>query len=83
MTAAKLFLKSVGKGMKGFGEKITAFVNTMLLLLVYLVGVGLTSFVARIFGKHFLERKTSKKVNSYWSDLNIKKQEREKYYKQF
>ena len=64
MTATKLFLKSVGKGMKQYGEKITTFVNTVLLLLVYMVGVGVTSLVARIFGKHFLERKTSKTVNS-------------------
>lgn len=83
MSGGKLFLRSVGKGMKGFGEKITAFVNTALLLLVYIVGVGITSLFARIFRKHFLERKTSKKKASYWSDLNIKKQEREKYYKQF
>jgi len=69
--------------MKQYGEKITAVVNTMLLLLVYIVGVGVTSLIARIFRKHFLERKTSKKKASYWSDLNIKKQEREKYYKQF
>jgi len=69
--------------MKQFGEKITTVVNTVLLLLVYVVGVGVTSLVARIFRKHFLERKTSKKKTSYWSDLNIKKQEREKYYKQF
>jgi len=83
MTSAKLFLNSVGKGMKQYGEKITAFVNTVLLLLVYIIGVGVTSIVARIFGKHFMERKTSKKKASYWTDLNIKKQEREKYYRQF
>ena len=69
--------------MKQFGEKITTVVNTVLLLLVYVVGVGLTSIIARIFRKHFLERKTSKQKTSYWSDLNIKKQERDKYYKQF
>ncbi len=80
---AKLFFKSVGKGMKQFGENITAVVNTVLLLVMYIVGVGVTAIFARIFRKHFLERKISKKKASYWSDLNIKKQEREKYYKQF
>lgn len=82
MTARK-FVTSVGKGMKEFGEKIATVVNTILLLLVYIVGVGVTSLIARIFRKHFLEKKTSKKASSYWSDLNIKKQERGKYYKQF
>ena len=79
----KLFFKSVGKGMKQFGENITAVVNTVLLLVVYIVGVGVTAIFARIFRKHFLERKISKNKVSYWSDLNIKKQEREKYYNQY
>lgn len=79
----QLFLKSVGKGMKQFGEKITAVVNTVLLSVVYIVGVGLTSLAARAFRKHFLERKTSQKAPTYWTDLNIKKQEQKKYYRQF
>ncbi|MEK6939951.1 MAG: hypothetical protein AABX31_04440 [Nanoarchaeota archaeon] len=69
--------------MKQCGEKITVFVNTMLLLLVYFIGVGLTSLLARLLKKSFLELKPSKKTSSYWIDLNLQKQEREKYYKQF
>lgn len=83
MNQAQLFLKSVGKGMKQFGENITALINTLLLLMVYFIGVGVTALIARFIRKQFLDQKTSKEAKSYWSDLHITTEEQKKYYRQF
>jgi len=75
------FLIGFKKGMGNFGQNIALIINTILLTLVYLIGVGLTSIFAKIVGKHFLETKLSK--DSYWSDLNSKKKPIEEFYRQF
>ena len=69
------------KGVKGFGQNISMLVNTILLSVVYFIGVGLTFIFAKIFRKHFLELKLKK--DSYWSDLNLSKKKIEEYYRQF
>ena len=68
--------------MKNFGQGIAVIINTILLTFVYLIGVGLTSIVAKISRKHFLEMNLSKN-DTYWSDLNLKKKSIDKYYRQF
>ena len=65
-----------------FGRGIAFLVNSLLLALVYFIGVGITSLIAKAFGKRFLEMKSSKK-DSYWSELNLKKKPIESYYRQF
>jgi len=75
------FLKGVRQGMRNFGHLISVLVNTALLLVVYLLGVGVTSLIARISGKQFLQMKQGKK--SYWSDLDLKKRPLEAHYRQF
>ena len=77
----KQFFKGFKKGMGDFGHNIASIINTVLLSFVYVIGVGPTSIVAKIVGKHFLEIKLSK--SSYWSDLNLKKKSIEDYYRQF
>ncbi len=79
----KLFFKGFKKGMHNFGGTIATIVNSGLLLIVYFIGVGITSIIAKLSGKHFLETKISKKRDSYWSDLNLKKKPIEEYYRQF
>ncbi|MDP3918386.1 MAG: hypothetical protein Q8Q35_00580 [Nanoarchaeota archaeon] len=76
------FFKSFKEGMNNFGQKIAIIINTALLSLVYIIGVGLTSLVAKILNKNFLDTKLSKD-KSYWKDLNLKKKPIESYYKQF
>lgn len=83
MSKLKQFFKGFKKGMNKFGNGISIIINTVLLLVVYIIGVGLTSIFAKIMKKHFLERKISKDKETYWSDLNLKKQPMEKYYRQF
>jgi len=76
------FFKGFQKGMKDFGFLLPHIINSVLLFVVYLVGVGLTSLVAKLVGKHFLELSQSN-TDSYWTDLNLKKKKKEEYYRQF
>jgi len=81
MRKLKHFFNGFQKGVESFGDNISTVINFILLSIVYLIGVGLTSITAKIFGKHFLDMK--KKKNSYWVDLNLKKKSIDKYYRQF
>jgi len=83
MKGMKDFYKGLKKGFKNFGVNVSTIVNTFLLSLVYLFGVGITCLFARIASKRFLDLEVSRKKETYWSDLNLKKKDVEKYYKQF
>jgi len=78
----KIFLKGVTRGQREFGESITVIINSVLLSIVYFVGIGFTSIFAKISGKHFLDLKT-KKQKTYWEELNLNKEDIEKYHRQF
>jgi len=75
-------LKSFKEGFEEFGSNITTIINVLLLTLVYLIGVGTTSLIAKLFKKKFIQTKTSKD-KSYWKDLNIKKKPKEDHFRQF
>jgi len=79
----KQFFKGFKNGMELFGSTIASIVNSVLLLIVYLVAVGITWFFAKLFRKHFLNLKLSKKSKTYWQDLNLKKKSEDKYYRTF
>jgi len=81
MKALGEFFRGFRKGMKEFGENITALVNSVLLSIVYFLGVGLTSIAAKALGKHFLDKRS--RNDSYWSDINLKKKPLKDYYRQF
>jgi len=81
MRKLKQFFNGFQKGIKGFSDNIITIINFLLLSIVYLVGVGLTSISAKIFGKHFLDMK--KKKDSYWHNLKLKNKDIEEYYKPF
>ena len=83
MSRQRQFTKGFGRGFKSFGHGVSAIMNSALLLAVYIIGVGLTSVLAKVSGKHFLETKVQKGEKSYWSDLNLKKRPIEDYYRQF
>ena len=83
MNDLKLLFCGFQKGMKKFSHGITIIVNTLLLSLVYVIGVGITSLFAGLFGRHFLDMKLSKSRSTYWQDLNLKKKPIEEYYRQF
>ena len=77
------FFKGFKKGMKEFGHCISIIINTVLLSIVYIIGVGITSIIAKLAGKQFLELKLNKKAKTYWNNLNIKKRPIDEYYRQF
>lgn len=77
------FITGFKEGQKLFGEHIGIIINSILLSLVYFLGVGITSIFARIFGKHFLELNIDKGLPTYWSELNLTKKSMEEYYRQF
>jgi len=79
----KEFFNDFKDGIKEFGHTINIIINTILLTFVYFIGVGITSIVATIFKKKFLDIEVSDNIKSYWSDLNLKKESIERYYKQF
>ena len=76
------FFDGFRKGSENFSFNIIIIVNTILLSLVYFVGVGLTSITAKVMRKHFLETEISA-ANTYWVVLDLKKKNTEEYYRQF
>jgi len=83
MNALQQFLNGFKKGMGTFGQAIGTIVNFCLLAVIYFVGVGVTSLIAKLSGKKFLQTKIKKEAATYWSDLNLKKKPIEEYYRQF
>ncbi|MFH1358686.1 MAG: hypothetical protein ABIH37_02260 [archaeon] len=79
----KRFFKGFMKGQKAFGNAIALLINTVLLTIVYFIGVGLTSIFARAFHKEFLDEEIKKQDESYWTELNLTKKQRRDYYRQF
>jgi hypothetical protein len=75
------FFEGVKKGMHLFGQNIANLMNVILLSIVYLLGVGLTSMIAKFAGKRFLDWKRGE--GSYWKTLNLKKKKMDEYYRQF
>jgi len=78
----KGLFSGIKEGFEGFGKIITTIVNFFLLLLVYIVGVGITSILAKLGKKEILSKKLHQE-KSYWSDLNLNDSNIERYYRQF
>jgi large-conductance mechanosensitive channel len=69
-------------GFHDFGKYITNIVNFFLLLIVYFIGVGLSSVINKLNKKKSLDL-TSRSSKSYWKDYNLKKEKKSNYYRQF
>ncbi|MBU1201192.1 MAG: hypothetical protein KJ583_04045 [Nanoarchaeota archaeon] len=83
MSLIKDFFLGFKEGFMDFGHDVSVIINSLLLSIVYFVGVGLTSIFAKVFKKHFLDLKVNKKKKSYWNDLDLKEKDIEKYYRTF
>ncbi len=79
----KEFFNGIKKGQKAFGEDIAQIVNLIVLSVVYIIGIGITSLIAKIVGKHFLELNMDKNKKSYWEELQLGIGKKEEYYRQF
>jgi hypothetical protein len=83
MSSAGLFFNGIKSGMNSFAKDISIIINTILLLIVYLIAVGFTSVLSKIMGKNFLSLKPDKKRDSYWLLIKPKEVSHDDYYKQF
>ena len=79
----KGFWKGYLKGFKSFGHSVGTLVNTILLSVVYLLGVGVTALASRVGRKRFIETKVDHEAKTYWSDLHLTKRPMDEYYRQF
>jgi len=77
------FIEGFKEGQKRFGEPLGVIINSIILSVVYFIGVGITSVIAKIANKHFLELNKETNVKTYWEELNLTKRPMEEYYKQF
>ena len=73
------FRKGFAAGTRAFGERVSMIVNTLLLLVVYVVGVGLPAILGKLTGKRFL---STEKQESYWVAIP-REDDKEGRYRQF
>lgn len=71
----------IKKVLEPIGKVISTIINFILLGVVYFIGIGLTSIIAKLFGKHFLDLKPKKGSN--WTEHKITKEPKENYYRMF
>ena len=70
-------MKEFHHGLKEFSKSISTLVNSILLSIVYIIGVGITSLANKRIRKELLELKPKEK--SYWSEFK----QSNKHYRQF
>lgn len=81
MEKVKLFFKGFYDGFKSFGLIVSTVVNFILLMIVYFIGVGLTSIIGKASKKEFLRLKKGKKT--YWEKRESVKHSIEEFKKMF
>ncbi|MCX6709904.1 MAG: hypothetical protein NTV63_03040 [Candidatus Woesearchaeota archaeon] len=76
------FFRGFIKGFKRVGENAAVFINSIILSVVYFLGIGLTAIFAKAFRKHFIK---VKKPNSatYWEEREKVSGKIEDYFDQF
>ncbi len=79
----KEFFEGVLEGQKLFGETIAIIVNSLLLTVVYFIGVGLTAISGKLLKHDFLKVGFDKEKQSYWEDFELGNKWEENCYKQF
>ena len=69
--------------LKIYSEFVQKIVNSILLTIVYIFGVGITSLTAKIVKKKFLDIDLNENSKTYWQDSKLIKKDKGEYYKQF
>jgi hypothetical protein len=77
------FGKGFFKGFRFFGENIASLVNAILLLLVYIIGVGLSLIAVKLKKKNLLIIGVNRRAKSYWIPATNKKEFMDGLYRQF
>lgn len=80
MNKLQIFFRGFKQGFRNVSHVITDIVNFVLLLLVYILGIGIVSVISKLLRKHFLDLKSS---GSSWVIRNLKKGPLEEYYRLF
>lgn len=83
MSNLKHFFSGFKKGMQYLRQEIILIINSILLSIVYILGIGVTSIFAKLFRKRFLDTKISRERETYWSNLDLEKEPVDNYYRQF
>ena len=77
-----MLLRGIKEGMHSFGKDIATLVNSILLSIVYVIGVGMSAVFARIGKKKFLDLSNEKKT-TYWQQIGLKKKPKNTYFRQY
>lgn len=77
------FLKGIKEGFKDLPLAINNIINTILLTILYFIGIGPIAIVMKLGKKRLLLTYKEKEKNSYWLDYNLTKEKEENYYRQF
>lgn len=80
--AAKPFCKGLKEGFEIVGKMIANIINTVLLLVIYFVGIGLAALFVKLAGQDLMPLE-NKDAKSYYSEKNIEKGKIDDYYNQF
>lgn len=67
------FLLGFKEGFQSFGHGLAMVVNVVLLTIVYFIGIGSVSIIAKIMGKEFLMLKFDDEKETYWEDYDERK----------
>lgn len=81
--ALKIFFNGLKTGFKEFGESINKTVNTLLLSITYIFGVGSVYLIAKLQKKKLLDLKVEKNKETYYNGLMLSKKSKKEYYRQF
>jgi len=77
------FFSDARRGFEDFGKIITSVVNFFLLLLVYVLGVGMSAVITRISGKKVMDMTVDKSAKSYWKEYRHGTESKDGHYRQF
>ncbi|MBT3407194.1 hypothetical protein HN415_00775 [Candidatus Woesearchaeota archaeon] len=78
-----VLFKGFKSGLKLYNEHIIIVVNSFLLTIVYIFGIGISYILLKLLNKRFINFKINKKRKTYWRKLEINKESIENYYRQF
>ena len=82
MKSIKRFFRGFKEGFQVFGHVVAGTVNFVLLLVIYVFGIGVTSVIAKATGKRFMDTKNTVK-ETYYISRKIEKEKLENYFRQF
>ncbi|MBS3083554.1 hypothetical protein J4423_02010 [Candidatus Pacearchaeota archaeon] len=83
MSELKSIINEFHQGQKMFGEDIARLVNSVLLTVVYFIGVGITWILTCFNKEEILELKINPGAGTYWKDINLTTKPIKEYYRQF